>query len=262
MKKIRDFLSASGVIWQREIMRFFRQRSRVIGTLATPLMFWFVIGGGLGKSFSNPSTAVLPGQVSSYFEYFFPGSIILSVLFTAIFSTISVIEDRHQGFLQGVLVSPAPRSSIVVGKILGGGTLGLIQGLILLVLSPFAGLWIDAIQLAESVALLFLMATALTGLGFFFAWKIDSVQGYHGIMNTVLVPLWLLSGAVFPLAGAHPFLAGLAKINPLTYGVEAFRQVLFSPDSVTGFYLAIGVMAILTLGFVAGNTRLLGKSEV
>ncbi len=253
--KIIPFFRCSIVLWQREVVRFFRQRSRVIGTLATPLMFWFVIGGGLGKSFADP------GQpLGTYFEYFFPGSIVLSVLFTAIFSTISVIEDRHQGFLQGVLVSPAPRAAIVFGKILGGGTLGLIQGLLLLSLSPLVGISLDWIQISEGIVLLFLMATALTGLGFFFAWKIDSVQGYHSIMNTVMVPLWLLSGAVFPLAGAHEILFWIGRLNPLSYAVQSFREILFSPETSQGFLLAALLMLAFTVLFTAGNTRFVAKS--
>src|SRR5689334_3690606 len=124
---MKIFLASTTALTKREILRFARQRSRWIGALATPLLFWGLIGAGLGNSFSDPSGMTQGG----YLSFFFPGTIALAVLFTAIFSTISVIEDRHQGFLQGVLVSPIPRSSFVMAKVLGGAILGLVQGLLI-----------------------------------------------------------------------------------------------------------------------------------
>jgi ABC-2 type transport system permease protein len=208
-------------LYYREILRFCRQRSRLIGALATPLLFWFLIGGGLGDSFRRPGTTS-----EGYFEFFFPGALALSVLFTAIFSTISVIEDRHQGFLQGVLVSPVSRVSIVASKVLSGATLGTLQGVLLLVVARFSGLHWDLAALVESLALLFFMGAALTSLGFVFAWKLDSVQGYHSIMNIVLMPMWILSGAVFPSEGGASFFRWVAVLNPLSYAMRALRDVL------------------------------------
>ncbi len=249
-------LRGVGALWKRELIRFFRQRSRVFGTLATPLLFWLVIGGGLRNSFQATDY-----PLSNYLNYFFPGTVVLSVLFTAIFSTISVIEDRNQGFLQGVLVTSVPRGSIVLAKILGGATLGIIQASLFLVLTPFVFGSVGIFQIFQSLVLLFAMAGALTGLGFFFAWKINSVQGYHGVMNVVLVPLWLLSGAVFPVSGAHPILKNLARINPLTYGVEAFRAVLTSHEVAETLWLkAVVLMALCALFFLVLNTRIMKKS--
>lgn len=230
-------------LWQREILRFLRQRSRWIGALITPLLFWLLVGGGLGSSFRDPS-----GQAEGgYLAFFFPGAVALSVLFTAIFSTISVIEDRHQGFLQGVLVAPVPRWTLVAAKVLGGATLGVAQGALLLVAAPFLGIHLDLVRFLLVLVLLFTMAASLTSLGFFFAWKIDSVQGYHSIMNLVLMPMWLLSGSVFP--ATNPVFRLVLRINPLSYALTSFRELLWSSGAPwESFGLAMAVL----LAFLAG----------
>ena len=200
---------------RREIVRFFRQKSRVVGAVAPPLVMWVLVGSGFRGSFRENS-----------FSYFFPGTIVLVVLFAAIFATISVIEDRREGFLQGVLVAPVAPASIALGKILGGAALGLIQGLPLLVLVPVAGLKADAAGLLAAAALLAVLAFALTALGFAIAWSLESTQGFHAIMNLFLIPMWLLSGAFFPVDGAPPWLRWAMAVNPLTYGVAALRRAL------------------------------------
>jgi ABC-2 type transport system permease protein len=238
-----NFCSATRALWKREVIRFVRQPSRLIGALATPLMFWFIVGGGLSGSFRDQSSG------SNYFEFFFPGAITLSVLFTAIFSTISVIEDRHQGFLQGVLVSPVPRSAIVASKVLGGATMGLLQGLLLLILGPLVGVHYGVLSFCGVLLILFLMASCLTSLGFLFAWKIDSVQGYHGIMNMVLMPMWMLSGSLFPIQGGMKLFTYLSAINPLTYGVNTLRALLWRPSEqgvFSQFLVSTGVLIVVT----------------
>lgn len=211
---------AAATLWKRELVRFFRQPSRVAGALGTPLVFWLFMGSGLSASFR------LPGSGVSYLQFFFPGTIVLVLLFAAIFSTISVIEDRHEGFLQGVLVAPIGRGAIVAGKVLGGATLAWIQGALFLLLAPLAGLQLTLASGLEAAGVLALLSVALTAISFGFAWKLDSVQGFHGVMNVVLLPMWLLSGAFFPLAGAPWWLGLLMRINPLTYGVSALHDLL------------------------------------
>lgn len=218
-------LLASGTLLQREVVRFLRQRNRIIGALGTPLMFWFLIGSGLGKSFQAPGAASAAGL--TYLQYFFPGTILLSVLFTAIFSAISVIEDRREGFLQAVLVSPAPRGALVLGKLAGGTLLALLQGGLLLLVSPFLGIHLTAVGLAEALLVLSFVAFGLTGLGFLAAWRLDSVQGFHAVMNLVLMPLWFLSGALFPAGGAPAWLRFLMNLNPLTYAVNMMHQAFY-----------------------------------
>src|SRR5437764_6142133 len=206
-------------LWRRELTRFFRQPSRIAGAVATPLLFWLLMGSGLSGSFR------LPGGPAglNYLQFFFPGTIALVLLFAAIFSTISVIEDRHEGFLQGVLVAPVSRGAIVAGKVLGGATLVWLQGVVFLFLAPLAGIPLSLPALFQAAGVLALLAISLTAIGFGFAWKVDSVQGFHAVMNVVLLPMWLLSGSFFPLAGAPLWLGLLMRINPLTYGIAALR---------------------------------------
>ncbi len=208
-------MSPALALARREIVRFLRQKSRVVGAVAPPLVMWVLVGAGFKGSLREDS-----------FSYFFPGTIVLVVLFAAIFATISVIEDRREGFLQGVLVSPVAPSSIALGKVLGGAVLGLMQGLPLLVLLPLAGLRADAESLLTAAALLAVLAFALTSLGFAIAWCLESTQGFHAIMNLFLIPMWLLSGAFFPVDGAPGWLRAAMAVNPLTYGVAALRRAL------------------------------------
>jgi ABC-2 type transport system permease protein len=226
-------------LWWREIVRFYRQRSRVVGVIASPLLFWLVIGSGFGTSFRAGSAA---GQ-QHYLDYFYPGALIMIVLFTSIFTMMSVIEDRKEGFLLSVMVAPVPRSAIVLGKVLGGTTLSAIQGLIFLAFAPFVGVHLGLTDFLLVVLVVFLVAFALTSLGFAIAWPMDSTQAFHAIINLFLIPLWLLSGSLFPLAGASGWLRLLMRLNPLTYGVEALRGLLY-PASPTVLPLPASIAAL------------------
>lgn len=216
------FMLAAGTLWLREIVRFLRQRNRIVGALGTPLVFWLIIGSGLGTSFRSGSVG---GE--HYLEYSFPGTLALILLFTSIFSTISIIEDRQVGFLQSVLVAPVPRSSITLGKILGGTSLALMQALLFLALAPVIGIALTLEKIAVLAGVLLLVAFALTALGFLIAWRLDSTQGFHAIMNLLLIPMWLLSGSFFPASGAPPWIRAVIYLNPLTYGVAAIRGALY-----------------------------------
>jgi ABC-2 type transport system permease protein len=154
----------------------------------------------------------------------------LLVLFTAIFSCISIIQDRSEGFLQSVLVSPVGPAAIVAGKVLGCTVLAVLQGLLFLALTPLLNLHPGALGLLHAAAVLTVTSLALSAVGFVFAWRIPSVQGFHAIMNVVLMPAWLLSGALFPASGATGWMGRLMALNPLTYGVAALRQAL-DPDA-------------------------------
>ena len=226
-------------LWWREIVRFYRQRSRVVGVIASPLLFWLVIGSGFGTSFRAGSA---PGQ-QHYLDYFYPGALIMIVLFTSIFAMMSLIEDRKEGFLLSVMVAPVPRSAIVLGKVLGGTTLAAIQGLIFLAFAPFVGVHLGIIDFLLVVFVVFLVSFALTSLGFAIAWPMDSTQAFHAIINLFLIPLWLLSGALFPLAGASGWLRLVMRLNPLTYGVEALRVLLY-PESPTVLPLPASITAL------------------
>ena len=240
---------ATIALWRRDIVRFYRQRSRIIGALGTPVVFWLLLGSGLGSSF-RIGDAPAPG--GGYLEYFYPGTLALILLFTAIFSTISVIEDRHEGFLQGVLVAPVPRTAIVLGKLLGGTTLAVLQAALFLLLAPVANTQITLETLPLLVLVLTVLAFALTGLGFALAWVLDSTQGFHAIMNVVLIPMWLLSGAVFPPDGASGWIRAVMLVNPMTYGVSAIRGVLAAatppgaPSVMTSLILLV-LFGVVTL---------------
>src|SRR6201988_5121897 len=185
-------------LWWREIVRFYRQPGRVVGVLASPLVFWLVIGSGFGTSFRSGGG---PGQ-QHYLDYFYPGALIMIVLFTSIFTMMSVIEDRKEGFLLSVMVAPVPRSAIVLGKVLGGTTLSAAQGLIFLLFAPFAGVRMTWAAVPLIVLTVLLVSFALTALGFAIAWPMDSTSAFHAIINLFLIPPWLLSGPLFPLSGA------------------------------------------------------------
>jgi ABC-2 type transport system permease protein len=183
------------------------------------------------------------------------------VLFTSIFTMMSVIEDRKEGFLLSVMVAPVPRSAIVLGKVLGGATLSAIQGLIFLVFAPFVGVHLGVGDFLLVALVIFLVSFALTALGFAIAWPMDSSQAFHAIINLFLIPLWLLSGALFPLSGASGWLRLLMRINPLTYGVEALRELLYPSTSaiasvsISMIALVIFTAVMFALCFVMVNRR-------
>jgi len=210
-------------LWWREITRFRRQRSRWGSALVQPLLFWILLGGGFKASFRPVDTPAGTG----YMAYFYPGVLTLVMLFTAIFATIAVVEDRREGFLQGVLVAPVTRTSIVLGQALGSTTLALLQGVLFLLLAPLAGITLRLTSIVLVVVVLFGIAFSMTNLGLIIAWRLRSTQGFHAIMNLLLMPLWLLSGAFFPMAGAPVWLEWVMRLNPLTYGIAALRRSLY-----------------------------------
>ncbi len=235
-------------LWWREVVRFARQRSRLIGSLAQPLVFWMLLGGGMNASFRPGSGAGGTG----YMEYFYPGVIVMVLLFTAIFATISVVEDRRAGFLQGVLVAPVSRVQIVLGQALGGTSLALLQGTMFLALAPFAGLSLSFGSVLATIGVMFLVSFALTSLGLVIAWRMESTQGFHAIMNLVLMPIWFLSGAVFPISGVPRPLAWIMRLNPLTYGMAAMRRVIYAGQGATVEALpALAGSVALTAAFAA-----------
>jgi len=234
-------------LWWREILRFGRQRSRVTGALVQPLLFWMLLGGGLSASFRPPGAA--PGL--SYLAYLYPGILVLVLLFTAIFATISTVEDRQSGFLQGVLAAPLARSGIVLGQALGGTTLAVGQGAILLLLAPLAGLSLSFPGLLASVLVLALVGFGLTSLGLVIAWRLESTQGFHAIMNLILIPIWLMSGAFFPSGGVATPLAWVMRLDPLTYGLAALRRCLAFRGAMTAEELP-GLAFSLTITVLFG----------
>jgi ABC-2 type transport system permease protein len=228
----------------REVVRFLRQRARVIGALGTPLVFWLIVGAGLRDSFKLPG---IDTDSMSYAEFSYPGAIAAILMFTAIFSTISLIDDRREGFLQGVLVAPGSRASIVLGKVLGGTALAVLQAGVFLVLAPVAGITLSAGAIAASLAAMVLVGFAVTSLGFWIAWRMESTQGFHAIMNLVLMPMLILSGAFFPQGGAARWMQILMTLNPMTYAVTLIRSALYLRADSAGAH--VWVALVVTLAF-------------
>src|SRR5215470_10572610 len=254
-KKKDELLLPAFTLWWREVVRFYRQRTRVVGVIASPVVFWLVIGSGFGTSFRSGT-----GD-QHYLDYVYPGALVMIVLFTSIFTMMSVIEDRKEGFLLSVMVAPVSRSAVVLGKVLGGTTLSTIQGLIFLVFAPLVGIHIGLSSYLLVVLTIFLISFALTALGFAIAWPMDSTQAFHAIINLFLIPLWLLSGALFPLSGASAWLRVLMRINPLTYGVEALRSLLYpNVPTETSLVASMATLVLFSLfmfglAFVVANRR-------
>jgi ABC-2 type transport system permease protein len=245
--------SALACVWMlawREWVRFFRQRNRVIGALGQPILFWLLFGTGMHAAFNSG------GQ--DFMTYYLPGTVTLILLFTAIFATISIIEDRREGFLQNVLVAPVPRWTIAAGKILGGGAIAWVQALIFVAIAVAAGSIAVNAALAGAVLLMAIAALALTALGVCFAWPMESTQGFHAIMNLVLMPLWLLSGAFFPIpepSDGGPIgqwiMHWVMSANPLSYTIAGLRRMLSSVTEADGLWLpGLASCWLVSVGFL------------
>lgn len=239
-------ITAAAILCRRELVRFYRDRSRLIGALAPPVLFWFLIGSGLGPS---------------VLQYFYTGTLVLIVLFTSVFATISIIEDRREGFLQSILVAPISRLTLAMGKIAGASLVGLLQGLTFLVFAGFAGLHPGVSGYLLAAAALALISVGLTGLGFCIAWRMDSSQGFHAVMNLFLIPLWMLSGAMFPLTTAPAWMRWVMSVNPVTYSVSALVHAMLPPEAAAGLpgvgvcLAVLGAFALLMTGLSAYLAR-------
>ncbi len=238
-------LATIGVLWRRDLVRFLRQRSRLVGALAQPLVFWLIIGGGMASTFNLPTAEGL-----GYMEYFFPGILVMMVLFAAIFGTITVIEDRHEGFLQSVLAGPGSRGALVLGKAAGVSSVGLLQAATFLIFVPWAGFQYGAIDWPLLATFLVLGALGLSAFGFALAWFIDNSQGYHAIMSILLLPGWVLSGAMFPVSDKSPALSAIMRGNPMSYLVSGVRRAFYVDAPPLG--TTVGSHLAVDLAVVAG----------
>lgn len=229
---VQEDLSTIAVLAKRDLVRFFREKSRVVGALIQPLIFWLVIGSGMSGTF------VLQGARDlGYQQYFYPGVVVMVVLFSAIFATMSVIEDRHSGFLQAVMVAPGSRASLVIGKSLGATLVALSQSALFVLLAPIAGFSLGEIDWPTLCGALLLGAFSLCALGFAIAWWLDSTAGYHVVMSLVLLPMWILSGAMFPTPHSG-VLSVIERLNPVSYAVSAVRRALHGGVAPSGTGIA------------------------
>ena len=268
-------LNAVVALTKRELIRFLRQRTRVIGAVGQPVIFWILFGAGLRSSFNAPSWADSLSHSVSYQEYFLPGVAVLIVLFTAIFSTISIIEDRREGFLQGILVAPVSRLSIVLSKLVAGTILAILQAGLFLIIgplisavgigSPMEVTW-SVTRMLMASGFLVLIAAELTALGFIIAWPMNSTQGFHAVMSIFLMPMWLVSGALFP-GGDSGWLFWLIRTNPLTYGVAGLRRMLYEETlpvtpELPSMAACVAVTVAATVSFTALSAWLVSRSSV
>ncbi len=218
-------LRTIGALTGREILKFVRDRSRVLGAVAQPLALWVLLGLGFQGTFRPPAGMDVEG---GYVAFLFPGILALVLLFTAIFSTISVVDERTSGFLQAVMVAPTSRTALVLGNALGGTVLATGQALLFLLALPLLGVRPTLEGMALVAGICVLTGIGFTALGFAIAWRMDTTRGFHAVMNLVLLPLWFLSGAMFPVEGAAPMLRALVWANPVSYAVSGLRHGLYT----------------------------------
>ncbi|MBN2752007.1 MAG: ABC transporter permease [Rhodospirillaceae bacterium] len=230
---------------QREILRFTRQKSRVIGGIAQPILIWVFLGSGFSPSF-RPATS----SGSDYAAYVFPGILLLMLLFSSVFSAMTLIEDRDHGFLQGVLAAPVSRRAVVMGKIGGGAALAVAQGLILLLAAPLAGMPFHAEGLFLALPILCLAAIGFASTGFVVAWSMRSTSGFHAVMMVVLMPAWMLSGALFPIHGVPLWLEWVMAINPLSYGHALLSEALSAGAITPPSTMTLSVQMVVFLGWI------------
>jgi ABC-2 type transport system permease protein len=234
-------MGATYVMWLRQVKKTWRSKQRILGQLGQPLLFLLALGFGLGSVFQKA------GQ-GNYLHFLVPGVIAMSIIFTALFAGIEVLWDRQFGFLKETLVAPVPRWKIMLGRTLGGATMASIQGLIVLILAIAIGFRLSSVAgLLLALVLIFLIAIVFTAFGTAIASKMTDMQAFPIIMNFIVMPLFFLSGALFPLEGASSGLALIAKINPLTYGVDGLRAAL---TGASHFSAALDFFIIFDIAFI------------
>jgi ABC-2 type transport system permease protein len=220
--RLRADLRGIYIIWYRDVLRFARDRARIVGALGQPVLFLFIFGSGLRATMGGGQS----GLGADYVAFLFPGVVAMSVLFTSVFSAMGIVWDREFGFLKEVLVAPVSRWAVAVGKALGGASQALLQGTIVLLLAPLAGVPLTPLLIVQMLPLMALLAFALTSLGIVIASRMKSMEGFQVVMNFLVMPMFFLSGALFPLNDVPGWLAVLTRLDPVTYGVDPLRRVV------------------------------------
>ena len=252
----REFLGVY-TVWYREVLRFFTDKSRIFGSIAQPVLFLVVLGGGISSAIKGVmasggplgSAASALGGNFNYLAFLFPGILGMSVLFTSIMSAISIVWDREFGFLKEVLVAPVSRTSVAIGKIAGGSTVAMAQGALILLLAPLVGIKLGILEALGLLLIMLLLAAVMSSLGLLIASRQKTMEGFQVIMQFVIMPMLFLSGAFFPLAqGAWVTL--IARFIPVAYGVDALRQTLLPAAVMVHFRIApVGLEVLILCGF-------------
>jgi ABC-2 type transport system permease protein len=226
------------ILWLRQLKRYIRSRARIIGSLGQPILFLFALGFGFGPTFAKA------GQ-GNYIQFLAPGIIAMSVLFTSIFSGIEIIWDRQFGFLKETLVAPVSRFEIMLGRTIGGATIAILQGIIVFTISLIAGFQpVSVVGFLLAIIMMFCIAILFTALGTAIASVLDDIHGFQLIMNFLIMPLFFLSGALFPMKDLPPVLSVITALNPLTYGVDGLRGAL---TGVSHFGLPMDFLAVILI---------------
>ncbi len=233
------------IIWLRDLKRHFRDRARVFGSLGSPIIFIFILGQGIGSSFALGSA--LGGL--DYKQFIFPGILGMTVLFAGVFASVSIVWDREFGFLKEMLVAPVPTWTIALGKVISGATIAAFQGTLMLLLAPFAGVNLSPLVIVELLPMMFLVAFSMTGMGILVATRLKSMQGFQMVMNFFMMPMFFISGAMFPLKNAPQWLDSISRVDPLTYGVDAMRAIML-PHFQNRYPIGIDVLVVALLSAV------------
>jgi len=243
------------IMWLRQLKKYWRSKPRMIGSLAQPLLFLLALGFGFGPIFEKAGGG-------SYINFLAPGIISMSVLFTAMFAGIDVIWDRQFGFLKETLVAPVSRARIMLGRTLGGATVASLQGFIVLLISFFIGFRVQNIwYIPMALVFMFLIAMFFTSLGTAIASKLEDMQAFQLIMNFLIMPIFFLSGALFPLDSLPKAIVIITRFNPLSYGVDGIRGVLTGASHL-GIGMDFSIMIIITAIILAIGSYLFSKIEV
>ena len=231
------------IIWLRDLKRHFRDRARIIGSLGSPIVFVFILGQGLGSSF----TFAGPAAGLDYKVFMFPGILGMTVFFAGVFSAVSIVWDREFGFLKEMLVAPVPSWSIALGKVVSGATIASFQGSLMLMLAPLVGIRLSLTMLLALIPTMFLVSFSMTGMGILVATRLKSMQGFQVVMNFIMMPMFFISGAMFQLSSAPAWMDTLSKIDPLTYGVDALRTIMVA-DFPSRYPLSVnlGMMVLIS----------------
>jgi len=265
MEMITRNLKGIYTIWYRDLMRFLRDRARIIASLAQPLLFLFIFGQGL-----SPAISSLGGGNLNFTQFMFPGILAMTVLFTSIFSAVSIVWDREFGFLKEVMVAPVSRVAVAIGKIAGGSTIAIFQGLIIMILVPVLGIPLTFVQLVVLVGIMFLLAIVMSSLGILIAARQKTMEGFQMIMQFMVLPMFFLSGAFFPLNGVPIWMTWLSRFDPVTYGVDPLRQValresvsqqVLSALSIHPIAFDLMIMAVMGLIFLIPAVWLFSKQD-
>jgi ABC-2 type transport system permease protein len=242
-------------MWLRQLKRYFRSKARMFGSLAQPILFLVALGFGFGPIFQKAGGG-------NYIEFLAPGIIAMSILFTAMFNGIDVIWDRQFGFLKETLVAPVSRYKIMIGRTLGGATVAMIQGILVFIISLFIGFRVTNLyMILVAFVFMFLIAMLFTALGTAIASRLEDMQGFPLIMNFIIMPLFFLSGALFPIDSLPSALKLVTQLNPLSYGVDGIRGALTGTYSL-GFSADLTVLLVLTFIITLIGSYLFSRVEV